>query len=519
MFITRKRHEREKLELAAAGTRLTDAILQSVSVGVFMLDARDKILPQVSSSLKGLFRRTDFGNLAFEKLLTPIVTAKTLGEARKHLALLRESAAGDEVDPGPFGDVEVRLTNADGSFDAAHYAFEFSRLAASAEPAIWLVQVTDITARVQQTRELEDLGTNHKTQAEILRGIVQLGVSRFGASVQRTAVAMQSIDAILKKPAREDAAFRAKLEETLDQVDRVRREGAALKLTALETAARNFEDSLHELGGRTSLSGNDFLPLAVKLDELFSQFALVRSLTGNRVAAKENDSGPAGPHITETGTQIIEAPKFVADLAERAAVRGATRTPPAGSLESTLLALTEHVAEEQAKTVVLQCTGLHKVPGKYQATVKNLAIQLIRNAVVHGIETPADRERAGKLARGTLQLEFKQMENGGFDMYFQDDGRGLDPDQVRQVAVAKGLLTDIEADELRDRQAIKLIFKIGYTTQIDAAGQSPRGTGLSFVRRYVHEAGGRISLASLPGHETRFKVTLPAVTAEETQVA
>lgn len=519
MFITRKRHEREKQELAAAGTRLTDAILQSVSPGVFMLDARDKILPQVSASLTDLFRRSDFRNLAFEKLLTPIVTAKILGAARKHLSLLRESAAGDAVDSGPFSDIEVRLTNADGSFETAHYAFEFTRLAAPAEPAIWLVEVTDITARVQQARELEDLGTHLKTQAEILRGVVQLGVSRFGASLQRCAVSMKSIDEILKKPAREDAAFRAKLEETLDQVDRVRREGAALKLTALETAARHFEDSLHELAGRVSLSGNDFLPLAVKLDDLFSQFALVRSLTVTRGPAKENDTGPAGPHITETGTQIIEAPKFVADLAERAAVRGATRTPPAGSLESTLLALTEHVAEEQAKTVVLQCTGLHKVPGKYQATVKNLAIQLIRNAVVHGIEAPAERERAGKVPRGALQLEFKEQENGGFDLYFQDDGRGLDPDQVRKVAVAKGLVTDDEVGQLRDRQAIKLIFKIGYTTQTDAAGQSPRGTGLSFVRRYVHEAGGRISLASLPGYETRFKVSLPPVAAEDAQVA
>jgi signal transduction histidine kinase len=447
------------------------------------------------------------------------VTAKTLSAARKHLALLRESAADDAVDAGPFSDLEVRLTNADGTFEAVHYAFAFTRLPATAEPAIWLVEVTDMTARVQQAREVEDLSTHLKTQAEILRGVVQLGVTRFGASLQRCAVAMKSVDEILKKPAREDAAFRAKLEETLDQVDRVRREGAALKLTALETAARHFEDSLHELGGRTSLSGNDFLPLAVKLDDLFSQFALVRSLTVTRGTAKESSAGPAGPHITETGTQIIEAPKFVADLAERAAVRSATRTPPAGSLESTLLALTEHVAEEQAKTVVLECIGLPKVPGKYQATVKNLAIQLIRNAVVHGIEAPAERERAGKPARGTLQLEFKDLENGGFDMYFQDDGRGLDPDQVRKVAVAKGLLTDDEAGQLRDRQAIKLIFKIGYTTQTDATGQSPRGTGLSFVRRYVHEAGGRISLASLPGHETRFKVSLPPVAAEDAQVA
>ena len=73
---------------------------------------------------------------------------------------------------------------------------------------------------------------------------------------------------------------------------------------------------------------------------------------------------------------------------------------PAGSLESTLAALTDLVAQEHHKTVVLECSGLQLVPPRYQATIKNVAIQLIRNAVMHGVETPAERAGAGKpLAR------------------------------------------------------------------------------------------------------------------------
>jgi signal transduction histidine kinase len=65
---------------------------------------------------------------------------------------------------------------------------------------------------------------------------------------------------------------------------------------------------------------------------------------------------------------------------------------------------------------------------------------------------------------------------------------------------------------MRDRQAIKLIFKSGFTTMSDG-GEPKHGSGMSLVRRYVHEAGGKIALASLVGHETRFKVSLPAVDA------
>jgi two-component system, chemotaxis family, sensor kinase CheA len=325
---------------------------------------------------------------------------------------------------------------------------------------------------------------------------------------------MKTINGVLKKPAREADAFRSKLEETLDEVDRVRRDAAALKLTALEAAARLLEDSLQELRSRGAVSGSDFLPLAVKLDQLYGQFALLRSLTSQAgPVADANDNEPE-PRVTDNGTEIIEAPKFFAELAQKSVPPKAHRMAQAGSLDSTLTALTELVAQEQNKTVVLDCRGMQLVPPRYQATIKNVAIQLIRNAVMHGVETPGARLAAGKPAHGTLQLEFKAMPDNSFELHFQDDGGGLDPDRVRATAVARGVITEDAAERLRDRQAIKLIFKSGYSTLESRPGEPPHGTGMSLVRRYVHEAGGKIALATLLGHETRFKVTLPAVAAD-----
>jgi chemotaxis protein histidine kinase CheA len=191
-----------------------------------------------------------------------------------------------------------------------------------------------------------------------------------------------------------------------------------------------------------------------------------------------------------------------------------------GSLESTLTTLTDLVAQENKKSVILACNGLDLVPTRYQSTVKNVAIQLIRNAVVHGIETAAAREAAGKPMDATLRLEFKAVPGNGFELTFQDDGRGLDPNKVRSVAVARGIVTEEEASRLRDRQAIKLIFKAGFTTMAQQDGDAKHGTGMSLVRRYVHEADGKIALASVVGQETRFKVTLPMIeVASNAQVA
>jgi two-component system chemotaxis sensor kinase CheA len=507
MFITGKRRKRENQAADGARSGLTDALLNSIPQGLFLLDANDKVLPPVSHALATLFRREDFANLTFEQLLAPVVTPKTLTAAKKRIAGLLGGAA----DTHSLSDIDVRLKNPDGSFDNAHYCFEFEPIAATDEPRVWLVRVTDITERVQANRELEELRMQVETQGEILRSVLQMGAARFGAFMQKTDASMNAIGTVLKKPAREEAAFRNKLEEILNQVDRVRREAAAFRLSALESAARVFEDALQNLRLRSGLSGSDFLPLAVKLDQMYGQFTLVKTLTAAGSAHEPEAAGHGHP-TTHDGTAIIEAPNFTAAAAELKPKRmpGAHQTAPAGSLGSTLQALTEHVAQEHNKQVLLETTGLHLVPQKYLAMIKNVAIQFIRNAVLHGIEPPAARKAAGKNVRGMLRLEFRAKDEN-FELLFEDDGCGLVPDQVRATAIARGVLTEDAAGRLRDREVIKLIFKSRFTTLADSPTDTRHGAGMALVRRYVHEAGGKIALASLAGHETRFKIVLPAV--------
>ena len=404
MFISVKRHEREKQELIGASNRLTDAILKTSAIGLFLMDSKGKIQPQVSASLGALFRRQDFTSLTVEKLIGPLVSAKTLSVVRTYMTRLLDPSRGDTDTGNPLQDVEVKLTNTDGSFAAAHYSFEFSSVDIPLEPRFWMVRVTDITARVQELRELEDLRVQVLAQGEILRSVLQAGGTRFGSFLQKTDASMKTINGVLKKPAREAGAFRHKLEETLEEVDRIRRDAAALKLSGLQSAAREFEDALQELRSRETLSGSDFLPLAVKLDSLFGQFALLRTLTSQAGPARESEAA-ATPEarVTENGTQVIESPKFFAAPAQHASPP-AQRMAAVGSLESTLTTLTDLVAQENHKTVVLECSGLDLVPPRYQATVKNVAIQLIRNAVVHGIETAAEREQAGKAPSARLSL-------------------------------------------------------------------------------------------------------------------
>jgi len=548
MFISAKRHEREIKATVEAVNLWSEALLEHVSQGIFFLDVKNRILPPISHSLSKYFGRRDFSQMTFEKLLRPMLEEAVLNEACAQLAEMRAAAErGETAIKAPLQSVAVRLARSDGGFDTARYQFEFFKVDLPEQHDAWMVCVTDRTAAHAQPAaaqtsataqlpaiedlrpQLDELHGQLRIQAEILRSVMQTGRMRFAASVQRSGAAMKAINAILKKPARDEAAFRHKLEEISAEAAHIRREATTLQLAGLETAARLFEESLQELRNRESLSGNDFLPLAIQLDALFGQFALLRSLTHSAAQAKPKPkpdleaTRPAPGQVTDNGTQII-APKFTPDGTEHeSSLPGSGSSAAAGTLENTLAALTEHIANEQRKAVALECRGLHKVPSVYQSAVKNVAIQFIRNAVIHGVEEPDEREEAGKPAIALLLLQFSALPDGTFELRFQDDGRGVDPVNARRVAVEKRLITSEAAERLRDRQAIKLIFQDGFTTLPSAPNQPLHGAGLSLVRRYVHDAGGKVALASDPGRETRFKVSLPALvktaSSDQAQVA
>ena len=263
------------------------------------------------------------------------------------------------------------------------------------------------------------------------------------------------------------------------------------------------------------LSGSDFLPLAVKLDQLYGQFALLKIADVSAPAARvrPRPRRPA-PSMTANGTQVIESPKFTADAARpRPCPARSSPRPPAAS-RTRLRALTDHVAQEHNKTVTLRASRPALVPPAYQSAIKNVAIQLIRNAVMHGIEPPAARVIAGKAPRRHHAARVQERRRTAASsccsrMTAADSIPSKCAPPPSRAAFSRGE----DAARLRDRESIKLIFKSGYSTLANTPGEPAHGTGLSLVRRYVHEAGGKIALASLLGHETRFKVTLPPLAA------
>ena len=135
-------------------------------------------------------------------------------------------------------------------------------------------------------------------------------------------------------------------------------------------------------------------------------------------------------------------------------------------------------------------------------------IQLVRNSVDHGLETPSERLAAGKPRRGLLHLA-AWLEGDGLAVRVTDDGRGLDGPRIRQAAVAQGWLGAGDATALTDSQTNRLIFLPGFSTADTGSLTSGRGVGLDLVRTAAERLGGAIAVRSAPGRGAAITLRIP----------
>lgn len=137
---------------------------------------------------------------------------------------------------------------------------------------------------------------------------------------------------------------------------------------------------------------------------------------------------------------------------------------------------------------------------------------IVRNAVSHGLESPAEREKAGKPATGKIRLDAYHQANQ-LVVEVSDDGRGIDEAKIKAKAVKMGLITAEVAERMSSSEALDLIFRPGFSTAEEITEISGRGVGLDVVRSILHRLKGTVELETHPGQGTRFRLKLPLTLA------
>jgi two-component system chemotaxis sensor kinase CheA len=503
--ITRSRHERAAQE----AQEQTRDILKTVREGFFLLDADYKIGSVWSEALTRMFSRNDFAGLSFEDLLKNLVPASTLSTAMKYIKLLWGDRAHENLmkSINPLGQLEITMDNGHGGKETRYLQFDFHRVMGPKGIKHVLCAVGDITSSVLLAKELQESQENANAQLDMMLGMMHVDPLQLTSFLDSTETGLQLINAILKEPARTDGEFRKKLNGLFRELHSIKGESSALNLMSIAHRVHALEDMVSDLKKKAELSGNDFLPMLLKLDELLAHLRGVREMASRLTTLKDSVPAPAAP---EVASHASPAPR---------SKQGGPHGKSAEDLSPTIHALAERLAKDHHKRFKLTMNGLGEVPSSYITTVKDCVIQMLRNSAVHGIEASEIRRAQIKEDVGVVRVDFRKS-GDGYELVFEDDGAGISPDQLKAAAVRKQILTEEEASGMDTRAAMALIFRPGFSTQEEVSMDAGRGVGMDVVARSVYALGGKIGVSTNPGKFTRFKIVLPAAeTASNAAVA
>lgn len=190
------------------------------------------------------------------------------------------------------------------------------------------------------------------------------------------------------------------------------------------------------------------------------------------------------------------------------------RMLPVGTIFNAFPRAVHDMARDFNKKIKLEIVGADtELDKKVLEGINDPLVHMVRNSIDHGIESPEEREAAGKPAEGTIRLAASQ-EGDHIVIRVSDDGRGVDPEAVRHAAVNRGILSPAEAESLSDRETLFLVFATGFTTSQIITEMSGRGVGLDVVKQFVVEKlKGTVDIESQLGKGTEVILTMPLTLA------
>ena len=139
-------------------------------------------------------------------------------------------------------------------------------------------------------------------------------------------------------------------------------------------------------------------------------------------------------------------------------------------------------------------------------------VHLVRNSVDHGIEMPNEREANGKSRTGTITLSASQ-EGDHILLKIEDDGAGMDPEKLKQIAITRGVLDEDSAARMTDNEAYNLIFAPGFSTKVEISDISGRGVGMDVVKTRITQLNGTVHIDSMKGKGTILEIKVPLTLA------
>jgi len=466
-------------------------IMNTVSDGLFLLDPQYHIGSQYSASMKPLFRQEKLSGVGFFDLLMPLISKDDLSVAKDYVDTLFnprvKSSLMDELNP--LQEVKLNITNKYGESDH-FFGFTFSRVFENSQIIHLLVSVKDITESVTLRHKLAISNARINQEAGAILSLIAVDFQLLNDFITLLEDGILTINNELEKPMYNFPDFIQKLDKINRIVHSLKGEASMLGLEMVEKNLHLLEDNLAKLNNKDFLEGDDFLSVTVELKALVKSAESIRLFISrfSEMAIKHGNNQSLNGNVNKSPCRINKM------------------TP----LQCAFTDLAKKVSRDNNKKVHLDFSSFDEslIADQYSHVIKNIIIQLLRNAIIHGLETPRQRITLGKKAEGTIAIVVKESHES-IALMVKDDGRGIDFLSIKKHLLSAHIYTQDQLDVMTPRDLVSVIFKPGYSTARHVDNHAGRGVGLDVVKAYTDSMGASLSIGCKAKRSSEFRISIP----------
>ncbi|NNM66500.1 MAG: ammonium transporter [Spirochaetales bacterium] len=452
------------------------SILDNVHEGLFLLDPAGTIGPFYSSALEKILEKKSLAGENFTKLLEPLISPTLLGPWKDFQEVLFDPNVDAQALSrlNPLHQVELWTGSAHGSDAVCHAQFQFRRILENGQVVRVMAVLRDVSAEVGLQKTIASEKSQREGEMELFYKILHLDPSFLSSFLQDFDAKTRQINALMETGQNTPEEV---LKHTLRILHGIKGEAALLELDFLAEATHKLETEVQSLQKKKPLANSDFLSFALQLGR-----------------------------FQETGHELT---RLVEKLSHFQASLVKADLDAFSALEKKLQVLVQTTARNQGKSVVLNTARFSTAVllEKDLPLWQEVLVQMLRNAVVHGVEPLNIRQNLGKTLPALITLTAEKT-LGWTQVTIRDDGRGLDLQALAQKALEKGYEAPVVA-RWSKTDYVRFLFVDGVSTAAQVSMDAGRGVGLSLVSRLIKERNGRLSVKFETGHFLEFNIALP----------
>ncbi len=530
--LTQKVEQRTR-ELAQAKKEVTD-ILDNMQQAVFTVGSDGIISKEVSAHAREIFGNVEMAGRSLSDLLQ--LDRLTDSEKRTRMQFWLSNIFGADdlqwmlTETDRLTEVVYRRPLSDGTFEDRLLKVEYAPIYKHGQVDRVMVIVKDVTELQRLQAQVLRKEEENRRNLERALQITALDPELFETFSAESEFLISVAESLLAAPAETGELPRDVIDELFRVMHTFKGNARVFKLVSLQDVAHTAENALEAARREQKVGAAQIAEIQGEVAKVRQTLEEFKGLAGKLLRRPLEGAGAAaGPALkipeakimqlrqswkgvtstlVETGTHL---PRAASDRLEAhgASIRELTQVRIA-DIVVPLQMMARDLARELGKAIQdVEVMGAELlVDARMLADIKEILLHALRNAVDHGLEPPGERQAANKPSAGHISLRAEQKE-GRLVITVEDDGRGIDRDQVKTRAVEQRLVSQQQVEKLADQDVLELLFRPGFSTAASVSETSGRGVGMDVIRAKASELHGRASIASIPGRGAILTLEMP----------